>query len=292
MPPMADYGRLVDIGGGRRVYLECTGEGSPTVLLVPGQRASAQEWHTSQSEATPPAPPVFETVAETNRVCTYDRGGVTTLTGEVSRSDPAPQPVTAGAAAEDLWATLQAAGEEGPFVVVGHSAGGMVSRIFTTSHADQVQGLVLVDPPTEFLQDELTAEERVWQEKMFKGDMAESIAEYPALERFDPSASFAELRSSPALPLVPFVLLSADEKLGPTFTAMKASSGAWLADVPDTFGYRFDDLAARAHEKLAALIPGSVHITETHSGHNIHMIQPQLVTDAIRFVLAAIALEG
>jgi len=51
------------------MYLECSGTGSPTVVLVSGQRGSAQEWRMTEPRATPPAPPVFGEVAKTNRVC-------------------------------------------------------------------------------------------------------------------------------------------------------------------------------------------------------------------------------
>ena len=94
-------GRSVDIGSGRRMYLECAGTGSPTVVLVSGLRGSAQEWNTTESTATPPAPPAFGEVAKTNRVCAYDRPG-TVVADTISRSDPVPQPTTAEAAATDL----------------------------------------------------------------------------------------------------------------------------------------------------------------------------------------------
>jgi len=77
---------LVDIGSGRKMYLRCRGTGSPTVVLVGGLRASADDW--SISDKSKPA--VFSEVSEFTRVCAYDRPG-TPVGDNPSRSDPAPQ---------------------------------------------------------------------------------------------------------------------------------------------------------------------------------------------------------
>jgi hypothetical protein len=66
-----DFAGLVDIGGGRKIYLECRGTGSPTVVLVGGLRASAEDWSIGDKSA----PPVFPEVAKFTRVCAYDRPG-------------------------------------------------------------------------------------------------------------------------------------------------------------------------------------------------------------------------
>jgi pimeloyl-ACP methyl ester carboxylesterase len=278
-------GRTVDIGGGRRMYLECAGTGSPTVVLVSGLRGSAQEWNTTESTATPPAPPVFGEVAETNRVCAYDRPG-TVVGDSFSRSDPVPQPATSEAAANDLDRLLSAAGEPGPYLVVGHSFGGTIARLFASTYPDDVVGMVLTDPPSEFLQDNETPEQWAIQRKLMRvdaGDLADSIAEYPDIERFDVDASFAQLRAAPKLRPMPFVLLSADELLGPRFTDMIAA-GEVPPDAPPDFGYVFDAAQAKAQALLAQLVPNGIHISDTNSGHNIPLIQPQLVADAIRLV--------
>ena len=281
----APSGHLVDIGGGRRMYLECAGSGSPTVVLVSGQRSSAAEWHTTQSTATPPASPVFEALATTNRVCAYDRPG--TIVGDgPSRSDAVPQPTNAAAAAADLHALLAAAGEPGPFLLVGHSIGGTVVRAFTAAHPDDVGGMVLIDPPSEFLQDAETPDQWAIQRRLMKVDAAEiadSVAEYPDIERIDIDATFATLRAAPALPPIPLVVLSADELLAPQLPALIAS-GALPPDTPPDFGQIFDAAQAKAQARLAQLTPDAVHITETNSGHDIHLVQPQLVTDAVLLV--------
>src|ERR1700732_3468919 len=92
-----DFAGLVDVGGGRRMYLECRGMGSPTVVLVAGLRGSAEDW--SIADKSPPA--VFPEVAKFPRVCAYDRPG-TPVGEKPSRSDPVPQPTTAATAVADL----------------------------------------------------------------------------------------------------------------------------------------------------------------------------------------------
>ena len=77
-----DFAGLVDIGGGRKMYLECRGAGSPTVVFVSGLKASAEDWNIAERQA----PTVFAEVAKFTRVCAYDRPG-TPVGEKPSRSD-------------------------------------------------------------------------------------------------------------------------------------------------------------------------------------------------------------
>ena len=90
---------------------------APTVVLVAGLKASAEDW----SIAGKSAPAVFPEVAQFTRVCAYDRPG-TPVGEKPSRSDPVEQPTTARDAVADLHASLSAAGEAGPYVLAGHSS--------------------------------------------------------------------------------------------------------------------------------------------------------------------------
>jgi hypothetical protein len=85
-----DFAGLIDIGRGRKIYLQCWGSGSPTVVLVAGIKASAGDWNI----AKPSEPTVFAAVAKFTRVCAYDRPG-TPVGEKPSRSDPVAQPTTA-----------------------------------------------------------------------------------------------------------------------------------------------------------------------------------------------------
>ena len=120
-------GHLVDVGG-RRLYLECRGSGSPTVVLVSGLAEASVYWRGW----------IAPVVAQNSTVCAYDRAGQ-------GWSDPPPSPQDGVAVATDLHNLLAKAQLPGPYVVVGHSTGGVYVRIFAARYADQVAGMVLLD---------------------------------------------------------------------------------------------------------------------------------------------------
>ena len=120
-------GGLIDIGG-RRIQLDCRGSGSPTVVFESGMGIDgALTWAR-----------VHDSIAATTRACAYSRAGI-------MWSDPRRGPQTGRTVADDLHATLQAAGEKAPLVLVGHSVGGPYVLAFTERHGADVAGLVFVD---------------------------------------------------------------------------------------------------------------------------------------------------
>jgi pimeloyl-ACP methyl ester carboxylesterase len=277
-----DCARLVDIGGGRKMYLKCHGKGSPTVVLVGGLRASAEDW----SVADKSAPAVFPEVGKFTRVCACDRPG-TPVGEKPSRSDPVPQPTTAKDAVADLHALLKAAGETGPYVLVGHSYGGLVVRLYASTYPKEVSGVVLVDALSEGIRDAETSAQWAIQRKLIEGDVRESLVLYPALERIDTDRSFDQVHSASPLRSIHLVVLSADRPWGPQIPSM-IEAGKLPSDVPPDFGYVTDAAQKKAQERLAKLVPNAKHITNTNSGHEIHKEQPQLVIDAIREVVEAV----
>ena len=120
----------VEIPGGRRLYFECRGRGRPTVILVSGLGNGADVW--GLLDAGVSRPPVLAGVARFARVCAYDRPNTLLQSGGRSRSDAVPQPRTAADAVAELHALLRAARVPGPFVLVGHSIGGLVVRLYAT----------------------------------------------------------------------------------------------------------------------------------------------------------------
>ncbi len=129
--PMETYerpGRLVTLPDHRRLNLRCSGQGAPLVLLESGFGAGSIAW-----------PKLQPMIAARTRVCSYDRAGY-------GFSDPGPMPRHGAAIARDLDSALQAAGLRGPYVVVGHSAGGLYAQLFAGRRRKEVVGLVLVDP--------------------------------------------------------------------------------------------------------------------------------------------------
>ena len=273
---------LVDIGGGGKMYLACRGIGTPTVVLVGGLRASAEDWSIADKSMSA----VFPEAAKFTRVCAYDRPG-TPVGEKPSRSDPVPQPTTAGDAVAGLHALLRAAGEAGPYVLVGQSYGGLIVRLYASTYPEAVSGLVLVDALAEGLRDAETPEQWMIQRRLIEGDVQESLALYPALERIDVDRSFDQVRTAPPLRPLPLIVLSADRPWGPQIPSMIAA-GSLPADIPPDFGYVTDAAQKIAQQQLASLVPNAKHITNTNSGHEIHKEKPKLVVDSIRGVVEAV----
>jgi pimeloyl-ACP methyl ester carboxylesterase len=122
----ARSGQLVNVGG-HRLYIECTGSGSPTVVLQSGLGESSSYWGL-----------IAPAVAASTTVCVYDRAGH-------GRSDEAAGPQDGIALATDLHTLLERAGVVGPYVLVGHSSGGPYVRVFAERYPEQVAGMVLLD---------------------------------------------------------------------------------------------------------------------------------------------------
>jgi pimeloyl-ACP methyl ester carboxylesterase len=119
-------GNTYDVGG-HRLHLDCRGHGGPTVVLFNGLGEISASW----ARITGP-------VAETGRVCAYDRAGQ-------GWSDDAERPQDGVSAAQDLNALLAAAGENGPYVLAGHSTGGTFAMTYAARYPGRVAGMVLLD---------------------------------------------------------------------------------------------------------------------------------------------------
>jgi pimeloyl-ACP methyl ester carboxylesterase len=119
-------GQMVDVGG-YRLHINCTGNGSPTVVIDSG----LGEWSTMWSLVQPE-------VAKTTRVCTYDRAGM-------GWSEPGPLPRDASQFAKELDALLHNANIPGPYVLVAHSLGGLPVRVFIHDYPSEVAGVVLIE---------------------------------------------------------------------------------------------------------------------------------------------------
>jgi pimeloyl-ACP methyl ester carboxylesterase len=170
-----DFAGLIDIGSGREMYLECRGRGSPTVVLISGKGNGAADW----SEILDPADPlrkspydmagheesaaiyhsasaVLPLVSGFTRVCAYDRPG-TRIEGK-DISTPVPQPHPVDQAVDDLHKLLAASGEPGPYVLVAHSYGGLIARLFSRQYPKEVVGLVMIDIVSELVQKTTSSE--------------------------------------------------------------------------------------------------------------------------------------
>lgn len=123
-------GKFVDIGG-YRLNINCTGAGGPTVVLESGLGVLAIDWNLVQPE-----------IAKFTRVCSYNRAGF-------GWSDAGPMPRTSMRTAHELHTLLQKSGEKPPYVLVGHSSGGLNIRVYNGEFPQEVAGMVLVDATQE-----------------------------------------------------------------------------------------------------------------------------------------------
>src|SRR3954454_18640382 len=167
-------GRLVDVGG-YRLHLRCTGTGSPTVVLLNGLAETSPQWAR-----------INPTVAGTTRVCVYDRAGQ-------GWSDDAPHRADSTHDAGDLHRLLTAAGESGPYVLAGHSIGGVHALTYVAMYPDDVAGVVLLDSASPHQVDLITSFDGEYQL------MRRALAAAPTLFRFG-IGHIAQAMTTPALP--------------------------------------------------------------------------------------------
>ena len=259
-----EFAGLVDIGGGRQVYMECRGKGRPTAVLVSGGAGSHEDWtHLIDAEGglEPSGSAVFPQVGKFTRVCVYDRPGTVRFDDTLSPSTPVQQPTTASDGAADLHALLEASGQKDPYVLGAFSWGGMIARQYASDYPEEVSGLVLVDPASEFLHDTLTSSQ--W-------DTLVRLGTHPpeGIEGVDYGSSAPTLRASPPVRGIPSVVLSSDE----CFELLPGENTcqAWR----------------EAQDLLVAQL-GAEHITRTDSSHPIQLQNPGIVIDSVRQVVEA-----
>jgi pimeloyl-ACP methyl ester carboxylesterase len=161
----ASEGRLVDIGG-FSLWIECQGAGESTVVLEAGLGDGARAWTQ-----------VARRLAETTRVCVYDRAGI-------GRSEPRPERVaTAGVMADELGRLLDAAAIDGPVVLAGHSYGGMVVQLAADRRPDLVAGVVLVDSSSgRQFEEAFPVTHFAWEDGSTEVDKVGSAAELAAVD--------------------------------------------------------------------------------------------------------------
>jgi len=248
-PPYFPQGERFDVGG-RSLYIDCRGQGSPTVVLEAGSGSDSGTWSA-----------VHDTLAGTTRTCAYDRAGR-------ARSDPRGEHTLADAAT-DLRALLDAAGERGPFVVTGHSLGGAYARVFAAAHRDEVVGVVLVDAFSPDLQADwvhpLLGSLRAGYDASLDG-LRGHVTRVDAL---DWGTSEAQLRAASieGIPLEVLVAPRYEPRLDEATN--EAIRVAWL-------------------DAFESLSPGRLrHTVAWGAGHHVHIDRPDLVVEAVRRLVSA-----
>jgi len=187
-------------------------------------------------------------------------------------------PRTAADAVADLHATLEAARIPGPYVLVGHSTGGLISRLYAAAHSRDVAGMVLVDALSEFLDGPLYAAQLTAYDELSNGPL-EGV-DYPDLEQILFRPSFAEMRRAERRrPLrdIPLSVISRAVAL-----ALPAGLPAGLTTAVVERAWR------KAQTRLARLTPRAVHVIAKRSSHYVMFTQPKLIVDQVRRVVRAV----
>lgn len=261
-------GELVDIGG-YRLHIKCTGTGSPTVVIDAGLGDWSTTWGFVQEE-----------VAKTTRVCAYDRAGL-------GWSESGPLPRDAAQHAIELHNLLQNANIPGPYVMVGHSLGGLDIRIFAHDYASDVVGIVFVDSmnPNQITQSQTT----VSQSQPFslsallaRFGIARLLVKLPVLAPAMPPGQEAYY----PLYIRPVSLQTeANEFGGIQASAAQAAAVQSFGDLPlivltARLNYQRADWQELQAE-LPQLSSNSQQLFAENSGHNIQVEEPEAVIVAI-----------
>jgi pimeloyl-ACP methyl ester carboxylesterase len=264
-------GQLIDIGG-TRLHLNCSGKGSPVVILEAGFPGSSLDWTLVQPG-----------VAEFTRVCSYDRAGF-------GWSEKGKEPRSASQIAEDLKILLLNAQVSGPYILVGHSMGGLYTRAFVRKSPESVTGMVLVDATHE---DQWDFEpKRYWDptgnaairtrepEVQRPAAAAEILKEmwateqWKAGERAEREAikyTIADAQREPKrLPVIPLIVLSAGVEIG---WSERVSAGALKGQ--------------QLQREMAAYSALGIWRPVAGANHYLHLSQPAAVIDAVRQVFQA-----
>ncbi|MGQ3055321.1 MAG: alpha/beta fold hydrolase [Roseateles sp.] len=241
--------RVVDVDG-RAVELLLAGQGGPTVVLINGSGGPLTGWMR-----------VFAGIAAQTTTLAYNRPGV-------GRSAKPTEPQTAGAMTADLHRLLAALDLAPPYVLVGHSFGGLIANLFARRHPGEVAGVVLLEASAPEDLTALKAHENALQ-KGLAWLMNRVAPLHPHHETRHTERSAAELAAAPPFPAVPLRVVTG------TQPAM-----AWAT--------RPELLAARAaHQRgLVALSPLGRQVLAERSGHFPQFSEPALVVATVRELLA------
>jgi pimeloyl-ACP methyl ester carboxylesterase len=247
-------GKLVDIGAGRSLLLHCVGSGSPTVVLEAGFGGDASQWRDVQPD-----------IGHDTRTCAYDRAG--------SGFSAAPSGVRdARDEITDLRRLLARARIDPPYVVVGHSYGGVLARVFAHLHPTETAGLVLIDT-------------------MGRNGRSRQLAIWP-------ESQARTIRRELATTVMDGVDLAAGEALADRLTKLGDTPLAVItAGRHDNFPRRPSSLAGaleqlwgKMQDELAQLSSNRVHVVAARSNHDVPSSrsgQPSVAVRAVEAVLDA-----
>ena len=260
-------GQMVDVGG-YRLHINCTGTGSPTVVI----EAGLSDWSTSWGGVVQPE------VAKTTRVCTYDRAGL-------GWSEANPLSSDAAQFARELHALLENANVQGPYVMVGHSLGGLIVRVFAHDYASEVAGVVLVDSMnpkqvTESLSNKLALFSSI-EAAVARVGVGRLLVKLPAIA---PSLPAGDEAYYPLLFRPQTFQTAANEYRELPASAAAAASVTSFGDLPlIVLTARLNDNPGwpEWQNELLQLSSNSEHLFADNSGHVIQFDQPDAAVPAI-----------
>lgn len=277
-------GKLINMGG-YNLHLYCTGErqaGQPTVILESGAGAASPDWGLVQPE-----------ISKITRVCSYDRAGY-------GWSDKGPLPRTSKYLSEELHTLLTMSGEEGPYVLVGHSFGGHVIRLFVHQYPQEVIGMVLVDArPDELALRPATSEFeltigafmarcgffRLLGRVIMTPEILETLPQnYPWPFMFYPN-TMETMRDEDPFDSDKQVLASGNLGDLPLFVIVHGNP-SMFASLPTEEVHQAEADWQAAQKNLAASSSNGQLIIAEGSGHAIPFERPDIVINAIQQVLA------
>jgi len=255
-PAVGAGGRLVAIGHGRRLYAQCAGSGRPTVVLEAGFPGDSTVWNAVQPQ-----------LARTTRTCAYDRAGL-------GSSPPARGARDARDEIDDLRRLLGAARLPAPYVLVGHSYGGMLAELFARTHPSETAGVVLVDARG---RDATRRQLAIWPASVATSARR---AVFRRVQRgVDLRAGEAAVSQVRSLGAVPLAVVTAGHH-----------DKDWGAVLPPRLSRRFDALWTRMQDELAALSTDHLHVVALRSDHFVQALddgQPDVVVRAVAAVVRA-----
>ena len=285
-------GRLIDVGG-RKLHLDCSGKGSPAIVLEAGGGAYAIDWAMVQPR-----------IAETTRVCSYDRAGL-------GWSDPGPEDETVEQTVGDLHKLLSAAGEKGPYILVGASVGGAFIRAYQRSFPGDVAALVFTNSANPIGLKTAGKSDLIWRLSEYEIRSAyplpasakgpEPSHEGAPFDRLPPELQETRLwfdrrhwaRWNPATESADATLSWRKEFLREFDEAAKSASPLGRLPVVvvasnPVLGRPECQSQNTAAACLDFLSANTVHIIAEGSGHEIHLFQPDTVVKALLQVVAAV----
>ncbi|GGZ96423.1 alpha/beta hydrolase [Streptomyces subrutilus] len=278
VPSSGDFSGPVDIGGGRRIHLSCKGSGRPTVILESGLHDSSDTWtFTDTRPPVPKSPAVFPGVAAFARVCTYDRPGTVRYSDPpalTTRSTPVGGTRSLTAMADDLDRLLTAAHLPAPYLLVGHSYGGMITRLYAQRNPHKTAGLVFVDAFGTDMRPLFGAQ---WPAYLKLLDSPGTpLAAQRGFETVDVDGAVAAIEAAGPLPAVPLVVLSKTEP----FAAPPGAPKALL----DTLERAWPVV----QRSLVRLGPQTPQYLATGSDHYVQVHDPDLTIGAVRLAVGRI----